>query len=313
VEGITKLLSRTLGEDVPIILNLSEDVWPIIADPVQLESTLTNLATNARDAMPQGGMLKITTSNSHLDANDASNNNDGLSGDYVVIKVSDMGNGMSPEVLARIFEPFYTTKEQGKGTGLGLAMVFGFVKQSGGHINVESKIGSGTIFSLYMPRATVNVVTIAQTAGVTVNIAKHETILVVEDNADVRQIVTHHLVGLGYHVFEVSNAAKALELLTFGDKVDLLFTDIVMPGKLNGLDLAREAKERWPNLKIILTSGFPETKLNDPGAEVRGIRLLNKPYRKADLASLIRETLDGVALENQSSVRAQAKTDTPVF
>lgn len=315
VEGITKLLSRTLGEDVPISLDFGADIWPIIVDPVQLESALTNLATNARDAMPRGGKLTVTTANAHLDANYASRNIEVLPGDYVVLKVSDTGTGMPPEILAHIFEPFYTTKERGKGTGLGLAMVFGFMKQSGGHINVHSEINSGTAFCLYLPRAIANVVSIVQAPLVSPAIADHETILVVEDNSDVRQIVTRQLVGLGYHVLEVDNAAKALELLTFGNKVDLLFTDIVMPGKLNGLELARVAKERWPDLKVILTSGFPETKPDGQGIATSGLRLLSKPYRKADLACLIRETLDGVAPENHSPVWSQTKTEqvTPLI
>ncbi len=292
-EGITKLLARTLGEDVQISLNLAPGVWPVVADPAQLEAAITNLATNARDAMPHGGRLIITTGNGHLDDDYAAQHAEVVPGDYVVIEVSDTGTGMPPEVIAHIFEPFFTTKERGKGTGLGLAMIFGFMKQSGGHINVYSEAGAGTIFRLYLPRAVGDAAAVTQNTTVATATGGHETILVVEDNNDVRRIVKRQLNQLGYHVLEAESAAAALEMLTEGDRVDLLFSDIVMPGKLNGLELARLAAERWPSLKIILTSGFPETKLNGHGEPAAGMRLLSKPYRKTDLARVLREVLEG--------------------
>jgi len=290
--GITKLLSRTLGEDIQISLNLAADVWPIMADPAQLEAALTNLATNARDAMPRGGRLTITTSNGHLDAESLLKSAEVIAGDYVVIEVSDSGVGMPPGVIAKIFEPFFTTKGRGKGTGLGLAMVFGFMKQSGGHINVQSKVGSGTAFRLYLPRVATDRTTISQTSAPVQASGGRETILVVEDNEEVRRIVIRQLAEMGYRVLDVGNAMDAIEILTAGDKVDLLFTDIVMPGQLNGLELARVVAERWPALKVILTSGFPETTLNGHVGSPAGMRLLSKPYRKTDLARIVRETLE---------------------
>ncbi len=290
--GITKLLSRTLGEDIQISLNLAADVWPIMADPAQLEAALTNLATNARDAMPRGGRLTIATSNGHLDAESLLKNADVIAGDYVVIEVSDNGAGMPPGVITKIFEPFFTTKGRGKGTGLGLAMVFGFMKQSGGHINVQSKVGSGTAFRLYLPRVATDRATISQTPAPAQAGGGHETILVVEDNEEVRRIVVRQLGEMGYRVLDVGNAVDAIAMLTAGDKVDLLFTDIVMPGQLNGLELARVVAERWPALKVVLTSGFPETKLNGHVGSPAGMRLLSKPYRKTDLAHIVRETLE---------------------
>ena len=293
VEGITKLLARTLGEDIQISLNLASDIWPVVADPAQLESALTNLATNARDAMPRGGQLKVATHNGHLDADYAARHAEVTSGDYVVIEVTDTGMGIKPEVASRIFEPFFTTKERGKGTGLGLAMIFGFMKQSGGHVNVYSEIDIGTTFRLYLPRAIKDTATIIQNTQPAKATGGHETILVVEDNGDLRNIVKQQLNQLGYHVLEAANGADALKLLTEGDKIDLLFSDIVMPGKLNGLELARLATERWPSLKVILTSGFPDTQINGQHESPAGLRLLSKPYRKADLARLLREVFEG--------------------
>jgi len=294
ISEITKLLSRTLGENVEISLNLMTNIWPVVVDPVQLESALTNLATNARDAMGRGGKLMIVTENSHLDADYVSQHPDAVSGDYVMILVSDTGSGMPSEIINRIFEPFFTTKARDKGTGLGLSMVFGFIKQSGGHINVYSEVGAGTTFRLYLPRATEAAAATTQGPAPLVVKGGHETILVVEDNEAMRRLVTRQLSELGYHVLEAENAASALELLTTGNKIDLLFTDVVMPGKLNGLELAQQAMARWPSLKVVLTSGFPENKLNDQeGLKTGGLRLLSKPYRKEELARIIRGTLEG--------------------
>jgi signal transduction histidine kinase/ActR/RegA family two-component response regulator len=297
VSGITKLLSRTLGENIEISLNLGPDIWPIVADPAQLEAAITNLATNARDAMPQGGKLIVSTLNTALDVDYAAQHTDVKPGDYAVIEVSDTGSGMPPEIVARIFEPFFTTKERGKGTGLGLAMVFGFIKQSGGHINVYSEVGSGTTFRLYLPRTTATATATSASNKMSAVPGGHETILVVEDNEAMRNVVMRQLGDLGYHVIEAGNAAKALEILTAGDKVDLLFTDVVMPGKLNGIELARLAREKWPKLKVVLTSGFPENKLSGHNEPLTGLRLLSKPYRREELARVIRETFEKPAGE----------------
>ena len=290
VTNIVRLLSRTLGENVEIKLKLAPDCWAVVVDPAQLESAIANLATNARDAMPRGGQLMIATSNRHLDADYVGQYADLQPGDYALIEITDTGTGVPPEMLHRIFEPFFTTKGVGKGTGLGLSMVFGFMKQSGGHINVYSELGHGTTFRLYLPR------TESAQAALQVNPAEprrakggHETILVVEDNPGMRRVVVRQLRELGYRVLEAENAAAALAILE-RERADLLFTDIVMPGETTGIELARVAAGRWPNLRVVLTSGFPDAKLSDDFAATSA-RLLTKPYRKEALASTLRDAL----------------------
>jgi len=262
----------------------------VVVDPAQLESGLTNLATNARDAMPGGGELIIVTGNRSLDADYAAQYADVQPGDYAMIEVRDTGSGMPPEVASRIFEPFYTTKEPGKGTGLGLSMVFGFIKQSGGHINVYSEVGIGTIFRLFLPRAITGVEAGPAVLPVALVRGSGETVLAVEDNASLRRVVVRQLTELGYRVVEAENTQAALRVLD-AEPVDLVFTDIVMPGGTNGYELARAVRSRWPTIKIVLTSGFPEYKINDvPNAP--NLRLLSKPYRKDELGRIIREVLD---------------------
>lgn len=291
VAQMSELMSHTLGGDIEIRLDLGADVWPVIADPAQLEASLVNIFNNARDAMPKGGVLTVTTSPRNLDE-DYAHMHPGLEpGHYTLIEVSDTGTGIAPEVIDHIFEPFFTTKEHGKGTGLGLSMVFGFLKQSGGHINVYSEAGQGTTVRLYLPRAK----TAADTAGTRATAAfergGHEAILAVEDNAELRRVVARQLKDLGYRLFEAEDGAAALKILE-SEPIDLLFTDVVMPGGVNGYDLARTAVSRWPAMKVLLTSGFPETRLNDNGGPPVNMRLLIKPYRKDDLARALREILD---------------------
>ncbi|HEX3861801.1 MAG TPA: PAS domain S-box protein [Stellaceae bacterium] len=243
VGGITKLLGRTVGEDVEISLDLATDVWPTVVDPAQLESSLVNLANNSRDAMPSGGRLFVKTANSHLDADYAALYHDVAPGDYVEIQVHDTGTGMSAEIMGRIFEPFYTTKEQGKGTGLGLSMVFGFMKQSGGHINVYSELGLGTTFRLYLPRLAQEEVWYSESILVEEALGGTESILIVEDNTGLRRVAVRQIGGLGYRVIEAEDANVALELLE-RENVDLMLTDIVMPGGIDGIQLARQACTR---------------------------------------------------------------------
>ncbi|MGC2415530.1 MAG: MASE4 domain-containing protein [Stellaceae bacterium] len=292
VSGITKLLSRVLGEHIEISLELSADVWPCIVDPVQLESSLTNLATNARDAMPRGGRLVIATANRDLDADYAALHSEVTPGDYVMIVVSDTGTGMPPEVLDRVFEPFYTTKERGKGTGLGLSMVFGFLKQSGGHLNVYSEVGTGTTFRLYLPRIAEEVASAKEAPLVHLVGGHGETVLAVEDNPALRRVVVRQLSELGYRVLEAENAGAAVAVME-RQSVDLLLTDIVMPGGTDGVQLALDAQRRWPKVRVVFTSGFPETSHNGgAGLPAPGARLLSKPYRREDLASALRAALD---------------------
>ncbi len=288
-----KLLGRLLGETIEISFTPGAKVHTVVADRAQLEAALANLATNARDAMPDGGRLIVATGNRYLDEDYAAEHPEVTPGDYALIELSDTGTGIAPEVIGQIFDPFFTTKSQAQGSGLGLSMVFGFVKQSGGHISVYSELGSGTTFRLYLPRARGE----PMPAGAPQHRPDRapggsERILVVEDNAAMRRIVTHQLAGLGYHVIGAENAAAALTLLE-QESVDLLLSDVVMPGGMSGFELARTAQRRRPDLKILFTSGFPETKLNGDRGGGDGIRLLSKPYRQDDLARMVRAVLDG--------------------
>ena len=291
IARISKLLDRTLGEEIEISLELGTEVWPVMVDPAQLESSLTNLATNARDAMPKGGHLIIVTSNRHLDDDYASQHAEVQPGDYAMIEVSDTGTGMPPKVASRIFEPFYTTKDQGKGTGLGLSMVFGFMKQSGGHINVYSEVGIGTTFRLYLPRANAGAEAAEAMTPQPFARGRGETVLAVDDNAGLRRVVVRLLDELGYRVLQADSAKTALKVLE-SETVDLLFTDIVMPGGTSGYELAVAAQARWPQIKVVLTSGLPQKTIN-PDGKRGNLRTLSKPCRKDDLARTLREVLDG--------------------
>jgi CheY-like chemotaxis protein len=262
----------------------------VIADRSQLEAALTNLATNARDAMPGGGKLMIETGTRYLDADYAATTHDVVPGDYALIEVTDTGTGMTPDVIHHIFEPFYTTKERDKGTGLGLSMVFGFLKQSGGHVTVYSEIGVGTTFRLYLPCVSGTPEKRETPSRARPSDAAGEVVLVVEDNAPLRRVAVKQLRELGYAVQEVKNGAEAVNVLT-REHIDVLFTDIVMPGGMDGFELARSARKNWPGLKILLTSGYPATKLKEDLALVN-FPLLSKPYGKAALARAIREILD---------------------
>ena len=292
VAEMTKLLERTLGENIKITLDLAERVWPTVIDPAQLESSLANLATNARDAMPHGGGLTIATGNRRLDEDYASVHAEVKPGDYAMVEVNDSGGGMPPEVLAKVFEPFFTTKAPGKGTGLGLSMVYGFIKQSGGHINVYSELGVGTTVRLYLPRGDADGETRAA-APIELARGSGETVLAVEDNPSLRRVVVRQLGEIGYRVLEAETAGAALELLE-REPVAVVFTDVVLPGGMNGYELARVVLERWPGSKIVLTSGFPENRIAADG-ELDNVKLLSKPYRKEDIARVIREALKGGA------------------
>jgi signal transduction histidine kinase len=292
IEDITKLLRRTLGERVEIGLNLDATVPAITADPSQLETAIANLANNARDAMPKGGRLTITTSVRYLDEDYAADHSEVTPGGYVLIEVSDSGTGMEPDVLARVFEPFFTTKEPGRGTGLGLSMVFGFMKQSGGHINVYSELGRGTTFRLYLrPDETLAEESEAPAPDAERLNGDGERILVVEDNAKLRTVLVRQLHELGYVTSEAENAAVALTLLDSGAEVALLLSDVVMPGKIDGCALAREFIGRRPGGRVLLTSGFPGTRLAELDELGVNFRLLDKPYRRQDLARMLREVL----------------------
>jgi PAS domain S-box-containing protein len=293
VSNIGRLLGRTLGEDIALKLNLEAALWPVLADPAQLEAALVNFATNARDAMPKGGQLDITTRNVELDAGYAALHPDVRPGCHALIEITDTGTGIPPEIIGHIFEPFFTTKESGKGTGLGLAMTFGFVKQSDGHLAVYSEPGMGTTFRLYLPRNEVDAAASAAAPDLGSVAGGDETVLVVEDDARLRLAAGRQLTALGYRVRDAQNAAAALAILARGDRVSLLFTDVVMPGTTDGVDLARQATRLWPDLKVLLTSGFPGVRGIDNLGAASPFRMLNKPYRRDELAHAVREVLDG--------------------
>jgi PAS domain S-box-containing protein len=293
IRDMDELVRRTLGEHVEIELKLAADLWPALADSGQVENSLLNLAINARDAMPDGGKLTIETTNIHLDDDYASSNAEVAPGDYVMLAVTDTGTGMPPDVLAHVFEPFFTTKEVGKGTGLGLSMIYGFAKQSGGHVKIYSEVGHGTTVRLYLPRLSSTAATAEPSAtAVAPRKGGGETILVVEDNPDVRRLVLRQLRDLGYAVIEAANGPQALQILESDAAIDLLFTDVVMPGGMTGRQLAEAAKGRRPNLRTLFTSGYTEDSILRLGKLDPGVRLLSKPYRKHELATRIREALD---------------------
>jgi PAS domain S-box-containing protein len=303
---IAKLLRPTLGEQIEVESILERGMPTALVDPSQLANALINLAINARDAMPDGGKLMLETANVVLDAGYAQNNADVRPGAYVMIAVSDTGAGMSAEVRDKVFEPFFTTKETGKGTGLGLSMVYGFVKQSGGHIKVYSEEGHGTSIKLYLPvasgsaDASIPVATPARGAG--------ETILVVEDDALVRGFVITQLQSLGYRTVAVADGRTALEYVASGQPLDLLFTDVVMPGGMTGRQLAVEVTGRRPGTKLLYTSGYTENSIVHHGRLDHGVMLLSKPYRKSELSSMVRLALgDATAktFEPSGSIRSR--------
>ena len=287
-----KLLRPTLGEHIQIQSLLADDAWPALVDPNQLTTAILNLALNARDAMPSGGGLAIETKNTYLDDAYADMHAEVKPGNYVMIAVSDTGSGISPKDLERVFDPFFTTKEVGKGTGLGLSMVYGLVKQSDGHIKIYSEQGHGTTVKLYLPRAS----GADQGGGEMLSLSPlkggHEAILVVEDDALVRRYVITQIHSLGYTTLEASNARQALELIDSDAAIDLLFTDVIMPGSMNGRLLADEALKRRSGLKVLFTSGYTENAIVHHGRLDAGVLLLAKPYRKPELARMIRTALD---------------------
>jgi PAS domain S-box-containing protein len=292
VENIARLLSRTLGENIELRLRLGSQLPAIQVDPAQLEAALTNLATNARDAMPHGGRLDIVTRTTRIDAACATQHPEVRPGEYVLIEVSDTGTGIPTDVLGRIFEPFFTTKEMGRGSGLGLAMVFGFMKQSGGHVTVYTEPGRGSTFRLYLPPDRSTATKRHEPAEDAPMVGGYETVLVVEDNPALRRAAVQQLTVLGYRVYEADGARAALDLLETNEPVDLLFSDVVMPGGMDGIDLAEHACELRPALKVLLTSGFPDVRGAEQRINARKFHLLGKPYRQDELARMLRERLD---------------------
>jgi PAS domain S-box-containing protein len=287
-----ELLRRTLGEHIAIEMKLLAGLWPALADRSQVESALLNLAVNARDAMPAGGKMTIETGNVHLDEAYVARNVEVGMGDYIVLAVTDTGSGMPPEVLERAFEPFFTTKEVGRGSGLGLSMIYGFAKQSRGHLKIYSEVAHGTTVRLYLPRVVGDSTATTAAAAAAEHPRGGETILVVEDDADVRQYVVSQIHDLGYRVIEAADGPQAQRILDGDTPIDLLFTDVVMPGGMTGRQLADAAKERRPTLKTLFTSGYTENSIVHQGKLDPGVHFLAKPYRRQELAAKLREALD---------------------
>ncbi|MBR0714571.1 PAS domain S-box protein [Bradyrhizobium liaoningense] len=286
-----KLLRPTLGEQIQIETVFEEESCVATVDPNQLTTALLNLALNARDAMPDGGKLILETGAAYLDEVYASVN-DIRPGHYVLIAVSDTGSGIPARLLDRVFDPFFTSKGVGKGTGLGLSMVYGFIKQSTGHIRIYSEEGHGTTIKMYLPPGVTPTASSEGTTPATIQ-GGNETILVVEDDRLVRDYVLAQLHALGYPTLQAANAAEALAIVAAGKSFDLLFTDVIMPGKMNGRELADELQKTRPDLKVVYTSGYTENAIIHHGRLDTGVLLLAKPYRKSDLARILRKALDG--------------------
>ena len=290
VGGLRPLLRRTLGEQVQIEFDQRADLWQALVDPPQLESALLNLCLNSRDAMAGGGKLTIETDNVWLDQDYCDLHQEVSPGPYAMLAVSDTGSGIAPESLARVFEPFFTTKERGKGSGMGLAMVYGFVKQSGGHVSVYSEVDEGTTIKIYLPRCHEDVPEVNPASQEPAATAGQGRILLVEDDAHVREFAAAQVASLGYSVVTAENGAQALVWLNSQEAFDLLFTDVVMPG-MSGRKLAEEAVRLRPGLRVLFTSGYTENAIVHHGRLDEGVQLLQKPYRKADLARKIIEAL----------------------
>jgi signal transduction histidine kinase/sensor domain CHASE-containing protein/ActR/RegA family two-component response regulator len=290
----SEMLRRTLGEHIQIETVLAGGLWLAIADAAQLENAILNLAVNCRDAMPDGGKLTLETANARLDEAYAAGNPGVQPGQYIMVAVSDTGTGMDAETVERAFEPFFTTKEPGKGTGLGLSMVYGFVKQSGGHIKIYSESDQGTSVKVYLPRAVAGTQqAIAELPDTQLPPRGSETVLVVEDDELVRSTVVGQLKSLGYRVLEAAEAASALRVLEREPGIDLMFTDVVMPGGMMGLDLAKRAQALRPTLRVLFTSGYTENAIVHQGKLGGQALLLPKPYPRDELARKLRIVLDG--------------------
>jgi PAS domain S-box-containing protein len=314
VRDMDHLLRRSLGEAIEIDTIVGGGLWNTQVDPTNLENALLNLAINSRDAMDGHGKLTIELGNATLDDEYARSTFEVMAGQYVLLAVSDTGAGMTPEILAKVFDPFFTTKPEGKGTGLGLSMVYGFVKQSDGHIRIYSEPGSGTTVRIYLPRSLQDE---EDDAGLEISSTPvtggSETVLVVEDDEAVREITVTLLTELGYRVLKARDADSGFAIVESGVPIDLLFTDVVMPGKLKSRDLANKAKERLPHIGILFTSGYTENAIVHGGRLDPGIQLLSKPYTRDALARKIRQVLEqsrvipiGAGIPTQQSASAGA-------
>jgi PAS domain S-box-containing protein len=314
LRGFDDMLQRSLGEAIEIETIVSGGLWNTFIDSAQLENALLNLAINARDAMNGTGKLTIEIGNAYLDEAYARSHPEVLAGQYVMLAVTDTGSGMTPEVMAQAVEPFFSTKPEGHGTGLGLSMVYGFVKQSGGHLTIYSEIGHGTTVKLYLPRSFERE-DIAEEFPQQAVLGGTETVLVAEDDEQVCSTVVDMLQGLGYRVLQARDGDSAFAIIQSGIKIDLLFTDVVMPGALRSPDLARKAQERFPDLAVLFTSGYTQNAIVHGGRLDKGVELITKPYTREDLARKIRHVLANQKQRRQHVVsrlgRPKQESDSP--
>ena len=295
IVDIENLMRRAIGEQVEMIMTLSPLLAPAQIDPTEFETAILNLVINSRDAMPSGGRITIETQNATIDRQFAASNPEITPGAYVMIAVSDSGTGMTPAVLARALDPFFTTKEVGKGSGLGLSQVYGFAKTAGGHVTIESELGIGTTVKLYLPKSSDRPI-MPETGNGTASLgpaSSHETILVVEDDEDVLLVAAESLRELGYQVETAVNATQALEILKGDHPVDLLFSDVIMPGGMNGVQLAVEARRIRPALKVLLSSGYTAAALSRDHGLPDNLNVVEKPYQREDLARKLRLVIGG--------------------
>jgi PAS domain S-box-containing protein len=289
--SMSDVLKRTLGDEIEVRMQLADGLWPALADLSEVENAILNIAINARDAMPHGGRLMIETDNKSLGPDDVAGEAGLKPGDYIVLSISDTGVGIPPHLIGRVFEPFFTTKEPGRGTGLGLSTIYGFAKQSGGHLAIYSEVGKGTAVRLYLPRDGTVAATAEAPAASVVSALNGETILVVEDNAEVRDITVKRLDMLGYRVVTAENGPDALKVLTSSGKIDLLFSDVMMPGGMSGFDLIRWVRANKPSIKTLLTSGFTGDVAKNGNSDLADVEVVRKPYAIAELARAVREAL----------------------
>jgi CheY-like chemotaxis protein len=298
IAAAVDFLQRSLGERIHIEAVGAGGLWKVEADQHQLEASLLNLAVNARDAMPDGGKLTIETSNTFLDEEYCRINPEIAPGQYVLISVSDTGIGMSNEVVNRAFEQFFTTKTVGQGTGLGLSQVYGFVKQSGGHVKIYSEPGHGTTIKIYLPRFIGETQVSEPEASRAIGKSLGENILVVEDDADVRSYIVEVLRELDYNIVEAEDAEAALHVVDQrGGKIDLLLTDVILPG-MNGRELVRQLHARWPELKVLYMTGYSRNAIVHQGRLDPDVDVIQKPLVQTDLAERIRAVLDRPAHQN---------------
>jgi CheY-like chemotaxis protein len=308
VRNMDELLRRALGETIDVSTVVGGGLWNTQVDPGQIENVILNLAINARDAMNGAGKLTIELGNAMLDEQYVQNLSDVPAGPYVMLSVTDTGGGMPDAVLQRAFEPFYTTKPEGEGTGLGLSMAYGFVKQSRGHIRIYSEVGQGTSVKIYLPRS---LSTEAHDTAAPIGpvVGGDETILVVEDDVGVRSTVVDLLGALGYRVLKAEDGESALAVLAGGEAIDMVFTDVVMPGPVRSTDMAARAQQLQPDIAILFTSGYPQNAIVHGGRLDAGVELLSKPYRREDLARKLRHVLALRAQRIEARQAAPPKVD----